>query len=685
MFSIKYIWKNAFKALKTHYFMNIIIVFIVSFIVVGGYSHSNDWSSDIDSTMLLTNSIKSNSKIIEEILNNQEIVDVNTKTSTKGQKYTKGYFSVFVNQITASGSLIFGIINGVNQILFKGKVANSITIFFMILLSAFIWIFVKNVIIVGRCRYFLEHRSYSKTKADRILFIYITGTTKNVAKIMLQRSIYQSLWNLTIVGGIIKYYQYRMIPYILAENPNISSKDAFLLSKQIINGNKRNYFLLDLSFLPISLLDKFTMDMTSLFFSNAFKECASAEVYSFVRNKACGLIKVPLKDAKSSGSGIQNEHATDTARSGALNEHASDTAGSGALNEHTSDTAESGTLNEHATDTNSNSSDTKNTENTSDTMLTLSEEKTNPLTEKYNDLSEKYADFTENIYEMTELYYERYNKVSDKINLTIEKTKDVLNNSVVGVKTADLIENIENYNNTILKKTGISKSEDKESPEDPYDLFIDDIMFMNTNGAYYYPDEYCPSPFISRRDWLSTDWERPYGGNTFILFFFFFSLIGWVWEVFFYLINEGIFVNRGTMNGPWLPIYGVGGLIIIYVLKPLRKNPGLMFAGTFTVCGLVEYSAHWLLEVLFDKKWWDYTGYFMNINGRVCLEGLLVFGLAGVAMTYFIAPVADNLLAKIPRKIRALICIILIAAFAFDLVYSIYHPNVGMGVTEGLV
>ena len=75
----------------------------------------------------------------------------------------------------------------------------------------------------------------------------------------------------------------------------------------------------------------------------------------------------------------------------------------------------------------------------------------------------------------------------------------------------------------------------------------------------------------------------------------------------------------------------------------------------------------------------------MNINGRVCLEGLLVFGLAGVLMTYFIAPFVDNLFKKIPNKAKTVICIVLIILFVLDVCYSAGHPNVGDGVTENLI
>ena len=144
-----------------------------------------------------------------------------------------------------------------------------------------------------------------------------------------------------------------------------------------------------------------------------------------------------------------------------------------------------------------------------------------------------------------------------------------------------------------------------------------------------------------KRQWIKIDYDRKYSFSTIVLFFFSFAFVGWVWEVFYTLLNEGVLANRGTMFGPWLPIYGVGGLLIIVGLRPLRKNPGLLFMGAFAACGALEYFAAWALETLFHTKWWDYTGYFLNVNGRICLEGLFVFGLAGVAprfIPWFLGP-----------------------------------------------
>ena len=83
-------------------------------------------------------------------------------------------------------------------------------------------------------------------------------------------------------------------------------------------------------------------------------------------------------------------------------------------------------------------------------------------------------------------------------------------------------------------------------------------------------------------------------------------------------------------------------------------------------------------------KWWDYSGYFLNLDGRICLEGLLVFGLGGCIFTYIIAPLLDDLFNKINQKVKIIIIMILILLFSLDSIYSHYHPNTGKGITKNI-
>ncbi len=176
---------------------------------------------------------------------------------------------------------------------------------------------------------------------------------------------------------------------------------------------------------------------------------------------------------------------------------------------------------------------------------------------------------------------------------------------------------------------------------------------------------------------------RTYSIWSMILIFFSMSFTGWLWEVSLHLIEDGEFVNRGVLHGPWLPIYGTGGVLILILLYRLRSNPLKEFIATIIVCGIVEYFTAYYLELTKGgTKWWDYTGYFLNLHGRICAEGLLVFGLGGLGIVYFLAPALDNIFRKIKFGLLLIICLILIGCYTSDQVYSSKHPNVGKGITD---
>ena len=136
------------------------------------------------------------------------------------------------------------------------------------------------------------------------------------------------------------------------------------------------------------------------------------------------------------------------------------------------------------------------------------------------------------------------------------------------------------------------------------------------------------------------------------------------------------------MHGPWLPIYGWGGVLILFLLKKYRDKPFKLFISSTILCGIIEYITAWYLETFNNLKYWDYTGYFLNLHGRICLEGLLLFGIGGCGFVYLLAPLLDNLYKKIKPKIKTILCIILILLFSIDFIYSSIVPNTGKGISQ---
>ena len=107
----------------------------------------------------------------------------------------------------------------------------------------------------------------------------------NVVIIMFLKNIYTFLWYLTIIGGIIKTYEYRMIPYLLADNPKIKKKDAFELSKQMMKGNKWRMFVLDMSFFLWNFLSVLTLGLLSIFWVNPYSSATVTELYIYLKKE----------------------------------------------------------------------------------------------------------------------------------------------------------------------------------------------------------------------------------------------------------------------------------------------------------------------------------------------------------------------------------------------------------------
>ena len=158
-----------------------------------------------------------------------------------------------------------------------------------------------------------------------------------------------------------------------------------------------------------------------------------------------------------------------------------------------------------------------------------------------------------------------------------------------------------------------------------------------------------------------------------IWLFSFLSFLGWLWEVCLYLITTDGFVNRGILTGPWLPIYGAGGLFLYVLLYRLKKHPALIFLLAATVCCV--------LEQLWGIRWWDYSNYFANLNGRICLAGAVAFGVGALLSIYFLVPWFEKIYEKIPPCIRKTVGVILLLLFVADGAYAAANPNIGHGIT----
>lgn len=226
-----------------------------------------------------------------------------------------------------------------------------------------------------------------------------------------------------------------------------------------------------------------------------------------------------------------------------------------------------------------------------------------------------------------------------------------------------------------------------DKQEDAYRRHLATQGYVSTFNAVVagktYPNRLYPLPASEQRLQAERLWpRRHYSVCALIAVFFALSIFGWGFEVLMHFITDGEFVNRGVMHGPWLPIYGTGAVVFLMLLNRFRDRPALLFLLAVVVAGIIEYSTSAGLEMTAGQKWWDYSGYFLNLNGRICAEGLITFGLGGLAIVYLIAPLIDDGLRHVDERVSTVACVLLLVLFCVDAAVTAQHPNTGTGVTD---
>lgn len=158
---------------------------------------------------------------------------------------------------------------------------------------------------------------------------------------------------------------------------------------------------------------------------------------------------------------------------------------------------------------------------------------------------------------------------------------------------------------------------------------------------------------------------------TYFMLFFIYAILGWVIETTLVSIEKKKFVNRGFLIGPYCPIYGFGGLAITILLKNYTKDPIVLFLMAVIICACLEYFTSYIMEKLFKARWWDYSNRKFNINGRVCLENSIWFGLLGALLIYIINPFLSSVIAMISDKVLIILGSVLLVIFITDLIISL--------------
>lgn len=167
----------------------------------------------------------------------------------------------------------------------------------------------------------------------------------------------------------------------------------------------------------------------------------------------------------------------------------------------------------------------------------------------------------------------------------------------------------------------------------------------------------------------------------YIFYFFFYSFIGWFFESCYCSLRPKKWINRGFLRGPICPIYGTGGLVMMICLVPLRHitenlyfNELLIFIAGAILCDIVEFMTSYIMEKLFNARWWDYSNKKFNIQGRICLTHTFYWGTCSCLFVFILEPIMDlYIVGQISEASRNILTYIFLTVFAFDLLDTVIH------------
>ena len=430
---------------------------------------------------------------------------------------------ILVDLGSTSTSAFFSLLRAVNNFLTESWDISTFLLILGVIVSLLYHFFISNMLLVGERRYFLEAHSYRQAPISKIFFLYKLRCIAGPAWILFCRTVFQLLWGLTIIGGVIKYYEYRMIPFILAENPKISRRDAFFLSRQLMQHSKWKLFKMHVSFIGWKLLSLLTFGILDLVFVNPYMSASESELYLTLRRNYV-LSRSP----------------------------------------------------------------------------------------RYEFLNDSY------------------------------------------------LEHVPSEDELLISKA-----------------LYDDSRGPYTKISYFNPEQYpvflfsVQPPFKAVRSPARA--VRKYDFLSLVFLFHVFSILGWLAETAVHLLANGTLSDSFDPFLPWLPLYGIYGTIIILFIKKLSDRPVLVFLVNFLVYTVEEYAASLLIESALGLQPWDYSGYFLNLSGRVYVGGSVSVALFSCAFLYYIAPRCADHFLKLKKIWRFLLCFVLTVLFIADIALALTH------------
>lgn len=153
--------------------------------------------------------------------------------------------------------------------------------------------------------------------------------------------------------------------------------------------------------------------------------------------------------------------------------------------------------------------------------------------------------------------------------------------------------------------------------------------------------------------------------------FIIYSFLGWTLEVLYHFYTEKRFVNRGFLYGPLCPMYGVTSIFVIIFISPFRGNVFYTFIGGIVIATLTELITGYLLELLFNTKWWDYSNERFNFKGYICLRFSLAWGLLSIVFIRFINPHVSKITNFIMKLHSEILYNIILVVLIWDIALTI--------------
>jgi len=153
--------------------------------------------------------------------------------------------------------------------------------------------------------------------------------------------------------------------------------------------------------------------------------------------------------------------------------------------------------------------------------------------------------------------------------------------------------------------------------------------------------------------------------------FLVYAFFGWCAEVAYSAVTKGVFINRGFLNGPVCPIYGVGMIMVVSCLTPLKGNHIILFLGSMFLTTAVELIVGWGMEKIFHQHWWDYSDEHFNFKGYICLRFSLIWGFACMSVIDIAHPPIKKMISIFPYKLGIILQLFFFSVFITDIIITI--------------